>query len=105
MKRFAFGSHRRPALRARTAAAKLDLELLEDRCLLSDGFGYTATAVPFENLDLQAGQPGVFVILQSGDDVSVPVDLGKDTFNFYGSVYTGNNALYVSSNGLISLGA
>jgi hypothetical protein len=90
----------------------LEVEALEVRTLLSggnpitgpDGFGYTASATTYESINLQMGQPGVFNVLQSADDASVPVDLGTNTFNFYGRTYTGNYQLYVSSNGIITFG-
>ncbi len=69
-----------------------------------DGFGYTGSTYPFEPLDIQ-GQPGTFTIIQYADDASVAVDLGSNTFNFYGHVYTGNNQLFASSNGLITFGS
>src|SRR5262249_61594656 len=50
-------------------------------------------------------QPGVLSILGSGDDVSVPVNLGTNSFNFYGVSYTGASSLFVNSNGLITFGA
>jgi PKD repeat protein len=70
-----------------------------------DGFGYGASAAPFQSINLQAGQPGVFSILGSGDDVSVPVNLSTNSFNFYGVSYTGASSLFVNSNGLITFGA
>src|SRR5262245_18789431 len=90
--------------------SQLRLEVLEERNLLSviagpDGFGYTASTAPFENINLQLGQPGVFTILQGGDDAAASVNLGTNVFNFYGKTYTGANTLFVSSNGLITLGA
>jgi hypothetical protein len=85
------------------------LELLEERALLSiagpDGFGYTAAQVPVANINLQMGQPGVFTILQGADDAFAAVNLGTDTFNFYGKTYTGANAIFVSTKGLITFGA
>jgi hypothetical protein len=68
-----------------------------------DGFGYTAFAIGGTPIDI-LNKPGTFTIIQDADDLSVPVDLGTHTFNFYGVRYTGNNQLYVSSNGLISFG-
>src|SRR5262249_48977760 len=38
------------------------------------------------------------------DDAAAAVNLGANTFNFYGLVYTGNNQLFVSTNGLITFG-
>jgi hypothetical protein len=67
----------------------------------TDGFGYTAVSVPVQNLEIQ-GQPGTFTIIPTGTSLSVPVNLGSDHFNLYGDDFTGNNQLFVSSNGLIS---
>ncbi|HLN30001.1 MAG TPA: PKD domain-containing protein [Gemmataceae bacterium] len=91
----------------------LQLEALEDRRLLSggnliggpDGYGYSAYTANFQNINLQPGQPGVFTILQGADDAYAAVNLGSDKFNFYGQTYTGANSLFVSSKGLITLGA
>lgn len=69
-----------------------------------DGFGYTGTVYPFEDLEL-LDQPGAFTIISAANDQSVAVDLGTNTVNFYGTRYTGNNRLFVSSNGLITFGA
>jgi hypothetical protein len=68
-----------------------------------DGASYQAVTAPFQNLEL-AGDPAAFTIISSADDLSVPVDLGSHVFTFYGQKYTGNNQLFVSSNGLISFG-
>jgi hypothetical protein len=67
----------------------------------TDGYGYTATALPARNLEI-LGQPGTFTIIMSSTFSSVPVNLGSDHVNFYGDDFTGNNQLFVSSNGLIS---
>jgi hypothetical protein len=71
-----------------------------------DAFGHVATAAPVENLEI-VGQPGTFNILGPGWvlNQSVPVNLGNNTFTFYGRSYTGNNQLFVSSNALITLGS
>jgi hypothetical protein len=71
-----------------------------------DGFGYIATVTPFTGSSI-VGQPGTFTILNSGFFTSVPLNLGNDTFNFYGTTYHGNggsSGMYVSSSGLISFG-
>jgi len=91
----------------------LQLEALEDRRLLNggqfiagpDGYGYSAYTANYQNINLQPGQPGVFTILQGADDAFAAVNLGTDKFNFYGQTYTGANSLFVSSKGLITLGA
>jgi hypothetical protein len=69
-----------------------------------DGFGYTAAVTPYQAADI-VGQPGTFTVIDHADDESDPVDLGTNTFSFYGVSYTGNNRLYVSSNGLITFGS
>src|SRR5262249_38680859 len=75
----------------------LSLERLEDRNLPSglgpDGFGYTGNTVPFQNNELQ-GDPAAFRIIQYADEAVVPVDLGTNTFNFYGVTYTGASQLF-----------
>ena len=47
----------------------------------------------------------VVTILDDADDESVSIDLGANTFTFGHTQYTGADALFVSPNGLISLGA
>jgi hypothetical protein len=69
-----------------------------------DGFGYTATVHRFKDFDI-LNRRNTFTIIDAANDVSVPVDLGSNTVSFYGVSYTGNNQLYVSSNGLITFGA
>jgi hypothetical protein len=69
-----------------------------------DGFGYTATVTPFENHEI-LGLPGTFTIINYADDAAAAVDLGSNTFTFYGTTYTGNNRLFASSNGLITFGS
>jgi hypothetical protein len=70
-------------------------------CLGPDGFGYTACANPFQDLEL-LGQPGTFTILEFGDDDFRQVDLQGNTFSFYGNSYS---SLFVSSNGLVTFGS
>jgi hypothetical protein len=62
---------------------------------------YAAAATPFEKLEI-AGQPGTFTLIAAADDLSVSVNLGTNSFTFFGRTFTGNNQLDVSSNGLIS---
>ena len=69
-----------------------------------DGYGYEAHPTGVESIDLSQGGPGVFAILDDVDDSYNSVDLGGNTFNFYGVNYTGPDTLWVSSNGLITLG-
>jgi hypothetical protein len=75
-----------------------------DSRLGPDAFGYEARSFPYENLDLVKDAPGTFVVMDDKDDVSIPLDLGANTFSFYGTNYTGPSKLYVSDNGIITLG-
>ena len=70
----------------------------------ADAFGYTAAPLAAQNLEV-VGRPGAFTILNTGDDQSVAVDLGGNSFNLYGKSFTGANQLFISANGLISFGA
>ncbi|HWP40395.1 MAG TPA: M36 family metallopeptidase, partial [Tepidisphaeraceae bacterium] len=88
-------------------------ESVEDRFTLTfsfsttlgpEGFGYVATAYPFENLDLIPGSSGVVTLIDSQDDWSTSLNLGSNTFNFYGVTYSGSGQMFVSSNGLITFG-
>lgn len=69
-----------------------------------DAAGYQAYAVAREAIDLRTGSPGVFVVHGFGDDEAKPVDLGSRTFRIYDRVFSGPQSLFVSTNGLISLG-
>jgi hypothetical protein len=69
-----------------------------------DTFGYVAMPDTFQNIDL-VGQSGIFTIHTSADNASVAVNLGTNTFTFYGTTYTGASSLFVSTNGLITFGA
>jgi hypothetical protein len=99
---------RRHGNRAVRNLARLVLETLEDRMVPTGpgptGFGYVANSVPFQNVEL-SGDPSAFTIIQAADDAYAPVDLGSNTVNLYGITYTGNNQLFVSSNGLITFGS
>ena len=68
-------------------------------------FGYTARPHTWENINLEPGQPGVFTILDNVDDAAAQVDLGTNTFNFYGQVYTGASQVFVNTNGMITFGS
>jgi hypothetical protein len=67
-------------------------------------FGYAARPTAFENIDLVAGAPGVITVLDNLDDGAAAIDLGTNTFNFFGQMYTGAGRLFVSTNGLITFG-
>jgi Ca2+-binding RTX toxin-like protein len=68
---------------------------------------YVAGAITYQNIDLIPGATGVTTIaaLSSLDDASTALDLGTNTFTFYGTTYTGASSLFVSSNALISFGS
>jgi hypothetical protein len=74
---------------------------LEDRIALNYSFG----ATPFQWVNLVPGSPGVFTIIQAADDAAAPVNLGTNSFNFYGTTYTGATSIWASSNGLITFGS
>jgi hypothetical protein len=67
-----------------------------------DAFGYEARATPFESIDLVPGSPGVITVLDNEDDAPAAISLGTNTFNFYGTVYTGPQSLFANTNGLIT---
>src|SRR5262245_8155005 len=50
-------------------------------CFAMEEFGYNSCVGDFENINLELGQPGVFVIITGGDDVAAPVNLGANTFS------------------------
>ena len=97
---------RRASGQRRPATRRLRLEGLEDRYLLAIDlvYGYEAHAIAPEAINLVAGEPGVFSILDGGDDEVAGVDLGDNTFTFYGVDYTGSDSLIVDSNGVITFG-
>jgi hypothetical protein len=69
----------------------------------ADGFGYQVLTAGFTPGSI-VGLPGTFTVVNSGDFASNPINVAGNTFNFYGTTYTGNNQLYVSTKGLISFG-
>jgi ELWxxDGT repeat protein len=69
-------------------------------------YRYHADVTAYQAIDLIPDTPGVVTIsgLANVDDESVTIDLGTNIFRFYGINFTGNNQLYISSNGLITFG-
>lgn len=65
-----------------------------------NAFGYYAYDHAFESVDLAAGEPAVFVVLDGYDDGSASLDLAGNTFNYYGTSYT--TVLFPNSNGLFT---
>src|SRR5207249_10639721 len=76
------------------AAVRKNIEQLESRLLLAaagpDSYGYVGDSTTFEDINLVANTPGVERFL----------DLGKNTFNFYGDVETP----YRADDGILTLG-
>jgi hypothetical protein len=70
----------------------------------SDGFGYVAYVAPFDPINLVPGGAGVVNTGIAGDDTTTSLNLGTNTFNFYGTNYGGVGQVQVSSNGLITFG-
>lgn len=68
-----------------------------------DGFGYTAQGIALQTVDMNGATALTFP--NSSDDDSSAVNLGGDTFNFYGTTYNGATSLYASTNGLITFGS
>src|SRR5262249_42750226 len=66
---------------------------------------YAASPPASEPIDLVPGAAGVFSAVDSVDDDTAAIDLGPNTFNFYGTTYTGAASLFASSNGLITFGS
>lgn len=64
--------------------------------------GYTAAATDFEPINLVAGAPGVFSIVDGEDDGTGSVNLTGSPFNFFGVTYS---TVFASSNGLITFGS
>jgi Ca2+-binding RTX toxin-like protein len=93
---------RKPNRPLLSAAAQF-IEQLESRTLLAtDGYGYTATAIPVEPINLTPTTPGVTLLLSNTHDDLASIDLGASTFNFYGKIFTGDRHLLITSNGLIT---
>ena len=77
----------------------MQIEPIEARRLLAavgpDGYGYVADPHPFENIDLGIGSPGVG---------SSGIDLGRNTFNYYGRTVSGDRAVAATETGTIQVG-
>ena len=97
-------TRRRPERDSRHCVA----EALEFRRLLSvgpDASGYFADESAPLDIDLVPGDPGVITLLDHTIDGYAPLDLLGNTFRFYGKTYTGSQALWVSTNGVITFDA
>ena len=92
---FSGRNHRRVAPRA-----NLRLETLEDRTVPA----YLATLTAFENLDLLSTDSDVVPLLGNIDDFSAALNIGANTFTYYGTSYTGME-LFAGSNGYVTFGA
>ncbi len=92
----------------RIGAGAAAVERLETRRLLAvgpEGYGYLANSSTFESIDLQPGASGVTTLLDNSYGDSVALDLGTNTFRFYGTSYTGSDQVFVTSTGLITFGS
>lgn len=69
-----------------------------------DDFGYVATSSAVSMTSI-VGRTGTFTIANNLDDAAPMVNLGANTFNFYGVTYTGADMLWVSTNGLLTFGS
>jgi ELWxxDGT repeat protein len=67
---------------------------------------YSAASTAYQAINLNPGDPGVVTVsgLSNVDNGSVAINLGSNFFRFYGTNFSGNNQLYISSNGLITFG-
>lgn len=71
-----------------------------------DGFGYTAITYPLQSVSMTGATALTFTGSSiPTDDGYAALNLGTDTFNFYGTNYTGNASLYAGTNGLITFGS
>jgi len=71
-----------------------------------DGFGYDGLAVAAQSGLELVGQSGTSALSFTGtDDGTALLNLGSNSFNFYGTTYTGNSSMYISTNGLITFGS
>lgn len=67
-----------------------------------NAFGYSAYAGAVSDGRLNLGDDGVFVVSDNDDDGSFLVNLGANTFRYYGTEYSGGGSLFVGTNGLIA---
>jgi len=66
----------------------------------------SAAFIDLNTLDLATdNQASLLSNASNADDLAEAIDLGSNVFRFGGQDYTGNDQLYVSSNGTISLGS
>jgi hypothetical protein len=66
-----------------------------------EGFGYRAAQYPMENVNLTIGGPGVTLLTTTADNTATALNLGANTFNFYGQTFT-STQISASPNGLIT---
>jgi VCBS repeat-containing protein len=68
----------------------------------TNSFGYIAEATTYEAINLVPGDAGVTSVLAYADASFDTVNLGANSFNFYGTSY---NQLFIGVNGLINFGS
>jgi extracellular elastinolytic metalloproteinase len=66
-----------------------------------EGFGYRAAQYPMDNVDLTIGGPDVTTLTSTADNTGSAIQLGSNTFNFYGTSYT-STQINANPNGLIT---
>jgi len=72
----------------------------------SNTFGYRYASTTFDpTLNLVPGSPGVVTLGLSGDDATAFLPLGANTFNYYGTTFTGNTSLSIGTNGNLQFGS
>ncbi|NQT17348.1 MAG: FG-GAP repeat protein, partial [Planctomycetes bacterium] len=69
-----------------------------------DDYGSVARKTAYQNIDLVPGGTGVTTVVNDHDWANYSINLGSNTFNYYGTSYTGTE-LYVSPNGFITFGS
>jgi hypothetical protein len=94
---------RHPSKKNAPRAKAPRVEPLESRRLLAvgpDGFGYVADTTAPLDYDLDPFDFDVITLMSNHDDTALAINLGADTFNFYGENVS---QIWVSDNGLITV--
>lgn len=67
-----------------------------------EGFGYRSGGTALRGVNLVPGAAGVTTIVNGSDDGTGTINLGANTFNYYGTNYS---TVYVNANGLVTFGS
>jgi VCBS repeat-containing protein len=70
--------------------------------MLAGDLAYHADPIPVQPIDLVPTTANTIDMLTAKQNGSAPIDLGANTFTFYGQTYTGPNSLFVNLKGLIT---